>query len=64
MSVKAYNDVVKNYHQLCDLGSAEMLADYLTLNKKLAEDFGQNEAFMSNFPRPVPESLRADDTPN
>ena len=64
MSAKAYNNVVKSYHHLCDSESAEMLADYFTLSKKLAEDFGQNEVFMSNFPRPIPESLRADDTPN
>lgn len=64
MSAKAYNDVVKNYHQLCDLEYEEILADYIALSKKLAEDFGQNEVFMSSFPRPVPEVLRVVDASN
>ena len=61
MSAKKYSDIVKNYHQLHDLGYENVLDDYIRLNKKLAIAFGQNEVFMSRFPRPVPESLRVED---
>lgn len=64
MSAKAYNKIVKKYHQLRDLGYEEMLQDYLAASKRLAEAFGQNETFMSSFPRPVPETLRVEDTSN
>ena len=62
MSAQAYNDILKNSHQLHESGYEEMLADYIALSKKMAEKFGENEVFMSTFPRPVPELLRVDDT--
>jgi len=62
MSAKAYNNIIKNYHQLHDLGYEDMLEDYIALSKKLAADFGQNEVFMSSFQRPVPEVLRVNGT--
>ena len=64
MSAKVYNDIVKNYHQLRDLEDEDILADYIALSKKLAEDFGQNDVFMSSYPRPVPESLRMENPSN
>lgn len=61
MSAKAYNDLVMNFYSLRDLGYEAILEDYLAQSKKLAEAFGQNDVFMSRFPRPVPESLRVKD---
>ena len=64
ISPKAYNELVKNFHQICDLGYKEISEDYLAMSKELAEMYGQDEVFLSHFPRPVPESLRISDTPN
>ena len=64
MSAKAYNDLVINFYRLRDLGYEAILEDYLAQSTKLAEVFGQNEAFMSSFPRPVAETLRVEDTSN
>lgn len=58
MSASQYNSIVKNFYRLRDLGYEDIFEDYLTLNRKLATNFGENEVFMSSFPRPVPESLR------
>lgn len=58
MSATTYNEIVKDSHKYCSLGYKEIMRDYLRLSKKLAETYGQNEVFLSSFPRPVPEPLR------
>lgn len=64
MSAKAYNEIVKTFYQLLGSNHKEIVQDYLVLNKELAEAYGQNEGFLSTFPRPVPEFLRLPDDPN
>ena len=58
MSAKAYNEIVKGFYRLRDSGYNAISQDYLALSKELAEIYGQDEVFLSRFPRPVPESLQ------
>lgn len=64
LSAKAYNDLVKNYRHFRGLGYEEILNDYIALSQELAEDFGQNEVFMSSHPCPVPAALQVSDASN
>ena len=64
MSVRTYNEIVKDSGKFSGLGHKEIMKDYLILSKKLAEAYGQNEVFLSSFPRLVPEALGATNTPN
>lgn len=64
LSAKAYNDLVKNYRHFRGLGYEDILDDYIALSQELAEDFGQNEVFMSSHPCPVPAALQVSDASN
>lgn len=64
ISPQTYNEIVKNFYQLSELRYKEISEDSLAMRKEFAEMYGQDEVFLSRFPRPVPESLRISDAPN
>jgi len=57
LDVEDYNDIVIQYRKLCSAGYKEITMDYLGLAKRLAEQYGQNESFMSGDRR-LSEYLR------